>query len=154
MKKKRKSKVKGIFLTLLVVGLFSAITLASGVIKVNVVNSDNSNVPPANFFGTSEVLTYSSIQERSPKSLILFSSNWCGSCEKISVDLQKYSENNPDIAVYVLDIEQNRDLASELGAAITPTIILLDSEKTQIISEIRLEQLSNILEDFRLIGVR
>lgn len=154
MKKKKRAKVKKFLILVTVVGAFTLLVSSSGLIKVNVVNSENSNYSATNYVVPVAPISLEQIKAKSSKSLILFSSTWCGSCLMLTDHLKELVGDAEDILSYTLDLEQNRDLAATFNVALSPSIVLIDGQKTETIQEVRIEQLQEIFDDFVTIGVR
>lgn len=58
--------------------------------------------------------------------LFYFTAKWCGPCQKIKPSLQKLSEDaDPSILeIYMIDIDENEDLANEFQIRSVPTFHL------------------------------
>lgn len=154
MKKKKRVKLKKFLILVTVIGAFTLLVSSSGLIKVNVVNSENSNYTSTNYVVPVAPVSLEQIKAKSSKSLILFSSTWCGSCLMLTDHLKDLVGDTDDILSYTLDLEQNRDLAATFDVALSPSVVLIDGQKTKTIQEVRIEQLQEIFDDFVTIGVR
>ena len=55
--------------------------------------------------------------------LFYFTAKWCGPCQKIKPMIEKLSEglDNSKVEVYMVDIDENDDLALELKVKSVPT---------------------------------
>jgi thioredoxin-like negative regulator of GroEL len=52
--------------------------------------------------------------------MVAFTASWCGPCKLYKPLYQKISESS-DVPMYIMDVEQNTDLAVELGIRAVPT---------------------------------
>ena len=58
-------------------------------------------------------------------SLVDFHATWCGPCKALSPTIDQFAqEQGKDITIAKVDIDQNQDLAKELGVRSVPTLIL------------------------------
>ena len=64
--------------------------------------------------------------ENGEKLIVDFHAKWCGPCKMMKPMFDKVSEElrneNSEVQLYTLDVEQNRDLAVELGVRAVPTL--------------------------------
>ena len=52
--------------------------------------------------------------------MVSFTAVWCGPCKMYKPTYQKLSESS-EIPMYIMDVEQNQDLAMQLGVRAVPT---------------------------------
>ena len=63
--------------------------------------------------------------------LFYFTARWCGPCQKIKPLIQKMSEglDNNKVEIYMVDIDENDELALELKVKSVPTFYLFHEKK-------------------------
>tara|TARA_B100001123_G_C15236303_1_gene997250 strand:+ start:833 stop:1159 length:327 start_codon:yes stop_codon:yes gene_type:complete len=63
--------------------------------------------------------------------LFYFTAPWCGPCQKIKPLIQKMSEglDNNKVEIYMVDIDENDELALELKVKSVPTFYLFHNNK-------------------------
>lgn len=61
------------------------------------------------------------------KALIIFSTDWCGFCEKLKKDLKKIETYN--FIVCIVDAEERNDLKKKYSVKSYPTSIILENKK-------------------------
>ena len=63
--------------------------------------------------------------------LFYFTATWCGPCQKIKPMIEKLSEglDNSKVEVYMVDIDENDELALELKVKSVPTFYLFHKKK-------------------------
>jgi thioredoxin 1 len=63
--------------------------------------------------------------------LFYFTAKWCGPCQKIKPILQKLSEgaDSTKLEIYMVDIDENDDLANEFNIKSVPTFYLYHKNK-------------------------
>jgi len=156
-KKKIKSKIKILAIILFVVA-FGLVLASAKVIRINV-NSDTlptTDQLPSNFkdISASAGVSLNDIRDSSSKNVILFSSSWCGSCNKLIQDMSQLAKDYPSINMYIMDLESQRDTANALNVPVTPTLVLLEAGETKNYTEVTIDNLSSIISDFNRIGIR
>lgn len=52
--------------------------------------------------------------------MVAFTAVWCGPCKMYKPTYQKLSESS-EIPMYIMDVEENQDLAIQLGVRAVPT---------------------------------
>jgi len=52
--------------------------------------------------------------------MVAWTAQWCGPCKIYKPTYQKLSESS-EIPMYIMDVEQNQDLAMQLGVRAVPT---------------------------------
>lgn len=67
-------------------------------------------------------------RENSTRSVVLFTSTWCGSCKYLSELMQSESTlpEYQDMYFYEVDIDQNWELANALDVSVTPSMVFID----------------------------
>lgn len=158
MKVKRKVKRKitfGIFVALIVVA--GLVVSSSKLIRVSVNSESNENsVVPSNLIDTTatEQITLDLIRNDQGKNAILFTSSWCGACNKLTQDLNELAIQYPEMNIYIMDLEAERETANALDVPVTPTLVLLEKGKTKNHTEVTIDTLPQIVKDFNRIGIR
>ena len=73
----------------------------------------------------------SDILNQSEYLLFYFTATWCGPCQKIKPMIEKLSEglDNSKVEVYMVDIDENDELALELKVKSVPTFYLFHKKK-------------------------
>jgi thioredoxin 1 len=63
--------------------------------------------------------------------LFYFTATWCGPCQKIKPMIEKLSEglDNSKVEVYMVDIDENDELALELKVKSVPTFYLFHNKE-------------------------
>ena len=62
--------------------------------------------------------------------LLYFTATWCGPCQKIKPMIQKIAEGMENkIKVFMIDIDENEELAEKFKIRSVPTFILLRENK-------------------------
>ena len=62
--------------------------------------------------------------------VLKFSAEWCGPCKMLSSTIEKYYKG--DTVIEEVDIDENRELATEYGIRGVPTLILLDDNGVEL----------------------
>lgn len=65
--------------------------------------------------------------------LIDFWATWCGPCKMQSPVIDQLSEERQDVNFYKIDVDQNQDLAKNLGIMAIPTLIVKKKMATLLI---------------------
>ncbi len=61
--------------------------------------------------------------------LVDFYADWCGPCKMIAPIIEEISDENADIEVCKLNIDENPELANQLGIMSIPTIVAYKNGK-------------------------
>lgn len=82
-----------------------------------------------------EVIKTQDFEEKVMKSekpvLVDFFATWCGPCKMMAPVVDEIAAENPDIAVYKVDIDESEGLAARFGIMSVPTFIAMkDGELT------------------------
>lgn len=64
------------------------------------------------------------IIEKKELVIIDFFATWCGPCQMFGPIFTEYSEKNPDIKMFKIDIDKDPDFASEMNVMGVPTIVV------------------------------
>lgn len=127
-------------------GLFVlAISLATGLLKVDIVASSLSKEIPQNY-SKLEGKIINKLEEG--KHFVFFTSSWCGPCQTMSnlykVSAEKYSE----IKFFEADIEQNRELANNMEARNAPAVIFVQDGKVIGNAEVSINEMEKTIDKY------
>ena len=155
MKKKHKNSVKRVATLVILFAILITALAGFGIIKVDVRSGSNNleqQILP-NYSTITDSSKFSIINNNTNKSLIMFTSNWCGSCLGIREELKTLALEFTEIQFYIADIENYRSNAKEYNVAITPALITLQSKTFETYQEVRHENLRKIVTDFSQTGL-
>ncbi len=71
-----------------------------------------------------EVLNYNGLV------LLDFWASWCGPCKSIAPVIDEISAENPEIKVCKINIDDNKELASQFDIMSIPTLLVIKNGKT------------------------
>jgi len=63
--------------------------------------------------------------------VVRFTATWCPPCKALAPIFDEVAAANPDVVTYVVDVDQNRDLASEMGIRGLPTMLQIKDGKVE-----------------------
>lgn len=70
--------------------------------------------------------------------LVDFYATWCGPCKMLSPVIDQISKENTDIKIFKVDVDEERELASEYGVMSIPTLIVFkNGEETKRATGVR-----------------
>ncbi len=83
------------------------------------------------FFDIQEIMeTFSTIIKGEKPVLVDFFAEWCGPCKMMAPELKRFAESKKDnLRVLKVDIDKNRQTASEFNIQGVPTLILFKHGK-------------------------
>ncbi len=155
MKKKDKNHIKRTITFIIIFAI--GITALAGfrIIRVQVESQTDNQILeiPSNYLEISNKDTFDLIKSDDGKSVILFTSNWCGACSSMKEKLKTMAKTYSDIEFYIADIETFRNFSSNYKVAITPALVLIQDSNFNTIQEIRPEILENTVLEFNLLGI-
>ncbi|MBN0919628.1 thioredoxin family protein [[Mycoplasma] gypis] len=61
------------------------------------------------------------------KSLVVFSATWCGMCVMFAPEVEKFEKAHPEVTVYRVDVDENRQLAREYSVTSIPSYFVYDN---------------------------
>jgi len=154
MKKKNKNTIKRTITFLIILGILTTLVFALRIVRIQVNSAaEPHQVIPSNFQTISTQDVFTEVKSSTKKVAILFTSNWCGSCENIKEQLKSLATEFSDLAVYIADIESYRTFANSYNVAITPALVLIENKAFNTIQEIRPESVDNMVREFALLGI-
>ena len=140
--KKTKKKVNSIYLVAAIVFFAFLISLLTGILKIDInAATSTENVTPANYYADISTIGQS-------KSVILFTSSWCGPCNSMISSLKQQAKEFSSINFYELDIESFRDKANSYGVFLTPSIVVSENGKSTVTQEIAFSDIPKIVGKF------
>ena len=96
-----------------------------------------------------EVFDYSKEKEWNYKgdkpAIIDFYADWCGPCKMVAPILEELSEENPEIVIYKVDTEEERELSALFQIRSIPSILFIPLEKQPMMQAGALPK--NVLQD-------
>lgn len=63
------------------------------------------------------------------KVLVDFFAPWCGPCKVLVPTLESIQDNYVGVEFVKIDVDQNRDIAVEMGVRSVPTVVLFEGKK-------------------------
>jgi thiol-disulfide isomerase/thioredoxin len=151
-KRKYKRNFTLVILILFALAIFSL--LSTDQLRISFANdiADSSNTTDSlknlTYFNSSENLSFDKSSLTQEKTVLLFSSSWCGSCEMLRREIKDTAEKNPEIKFVELEIDGFRDLANELDVKTAPAVVFFQNDEFKTISSIDLATLSANLDFF------
>lgn len=79
------------------------------------------------------------IKNTEGKKIIIFSAPWCGPCRMFKPQLDNFTKEN-NIDFYAINIDEEGELASELGIRSVPTTYIYDNTNSKMIVGARLDE--------------
>ena len=61
--------------------------------------------------------------------VIRFTAKWCGPCKQLAPIMKQLEEENKDVEFETIDLDNDKELASEYGVKSIPTLIFLKDGK-------------------------
>jgi thioredoxin len=68
------------------------------------------------------------LQLEGKKVLVDFWAKWCGPCKSLVPRLEAIENEYPNVTFVKVDVDENTDLALEMGIRSVPTVIVYDGE--------------------------
>jgi len=143
--KKRKFALKS-FAIFSALGIFAlAISLATGLLRIDIVASSLSKELPANYTKLENKIA-NKVNEG--KNFVFFTSSWCGPCQTMSNLYKLSAEKYSDISFYEGDIEVNRDLANNMQASNAPMVLFLQDGKVIGNAEVSINEMEKTIDKY------
>jgi len=156
MKEKSKSNIKRSLTFILILGIFLTLAFTLKAIRIDVNSQTDINFPEvtlANYAEISHATILQDLDNVGGKQVLMFTSNWCGSCNNMKEQIKALAKEFTDVKFYVADIEGHRDIANSYNVAITPALVFIENKIFNTIQEIRPENLENQVREFTLLGL-
>lgn len=73
---------------------------------------------------------------------------WCGPCNQMAPVVEAFAEEQPDVAVFKVDVDQNPNLSKTYKIQSIPTIILFENgkEKERLIGSVGKQALLDLIK--------
>ncbi|MDQ6985438.1 MAG: thioredoxin family protein [Candidatus Dojkabacteria bacterium] len=157
-KKTRRAKfiTKLIILAVILIGVYIPL---KNHIDIEIVDKDKyENIEINNYTKVDKaeemgIVNVNSFHSSYEKSVVLFTSTWCGPCLHLTNILKEQAINYQNIQFFEIDIDANRELAEKLNVKITPTIVMIDATRAAYESNVGKEDIISDLNFFSIIGV-
>ena len=76
--------------------------------------------------------SYEKLTAQSEKAVLVdFGATWCGPCQMLAPELDKFAVEHGDIIVGKIDVDECRDLAISLGINTVPTLFFFRNGKME-----------------------
>ncbi len=153
--KKNKFKRAPIIALLIIAAIVLSVSVmvSSNTLKIKIINASQETVTrPVNF---KELTTSASTETSlsSKKTVLFFTSSWCGSCGVYISAINEDAVNYDEINFFEVNIDDNRDLANKYDVALTPSLVFIDGNSHTTVSDISLDQIKSTISRFSLRGV-
>jgi thioredoxin 1 len=145
MNTKKKFALKSFAIFGLIAMSLIGLSLATGLLKVDLVASSIANELPENYFKLEDKV---SNKLNEGKNLIFFTSNWCGPCQVMSNTYKSAAEKYSEINFYEADIELNRDLANNMNALNAPVVLFVQDGTVVGNSEVNINEIEKVVDRF------
>lgn len=144
VKKKKKFALKTAAAVTIVVLFFLGISIATGLLRIDIVASTISSEVPANYHKEEKIET--NLMEG--KHFVLFTSSWCGPCQTLSNFYKLSAKKYSNIDFIEADIEINRALANELGATLTPSVLFIQDGRVISNTEVGIDDIEKSIDKY------
>lgn len=71
-------------------------------------------------------MTYEEIKAE-PKAVLRFTATWCPPCRALAPIFDEVAAENPDVKTYVIDVDQNQEIAAKFGIKGIPTLMKIEN---------------------------
>jgi len=88
------------------------------------------------------------VLELSKLAVVDFWAPWCGPCNQMAPVIEAFAEEQPDVAVFKVDVDQNPTLSKTYKMQSIPTIILFENgkEKERLIGSVGKQALLDLVK--------
>lgn len=120
-RKPKKTNIKRVLTFMLILAGVITLAATSQAITISIHSETNQALEESVVANYTELLDTASFNEvkNSAKSVIMFTSNWCGACSRMKDQLKSLAQEFIDVKFYVADIEKFRDISNTYNVAIT-----------------------------------
>lgn len=74
---------------------------------------------------------YENIKNSNQQLFLKFSAEWCGPCKRYAPVYQQFSEINPQLQIFSVDCDDQRELAEHFGIMSIPCTIVVKNGEVQ-----------------------
>lgn len=143
--KKRKYALKS-FAIFSALGIFAlVISLATGVLKIDIVASSLSKELPANYTKLENKIVE---KLKDGKHFVFLTSSWCGPCQTMSNLYKVAAEKYSDISFHEGDIEENREFANNMDASNAPMVLFIQDGKVIGNAEVNINEIEKTIDKY------
>jgi len=88
------------------------------------------------------------VLELSKLAVVDFWAPWCGPCNQMAPVIEAFAEEQPDVAVFKVDVDQNPTLSKTYKMQSIPTIFLFENgkEKERLIGSVGKQALLDLVK--------
>lgn len=144
VKKKKKFALKTVASVTVVILFFLGISIATGLLRIDIVASTISSDIPENYQKADKIQT----DLNDGKHFVFFTSSWCGPCQTLSNFYKLSAKKYPDIDFIEADIEINRELANEFSATLTPSVLFIQEGKVVSNTEVGINDIEKNIDKY------
>ncbi len=87
------------------------------------------------------------ILEKEKNFMAGFSATWCSDCKSADLLLSEFSEENPRLKIYRIDVDECTDIANRFGVINVPSVLVFSNKKIKSRAEGKFtrEELSELI---------
>lgn len=153
MRKKRSSFLRRILILLIPVFVFLLLFMfpfSPGRLQI----LQKSEEVPENYIvlNNPDIKSIADLQTVYGKSIVFFTSSWCGSCKAILNTLLLAAQDYPSLKFLILDIESFRTVANETGITLPNALVFIDEVTFKIDTEVQTDILKARINIFIEVG--
>lgn len=76
-------------------------------------------------------MTYEEITTE-PNAVLRFTATWCPPCKALAPIFDEVAAEHPDMKVYVIDVDQNQEIAAKFGIKGIPTVMKIEAGSVKL----------------------